>query len=121
MAASESGIALESSRFPRGGNDNQVDAATQALGHLVPATMAGAVSIGLIGGPSCDPEAARASNLPRPSWASAYGASNLADPRRASAFGGSNLPDPMRPIHASNLPNDQRRRPRYLLDGLSCL
>ena len=102
---------LEFSRFPRGTHDDQVDAATQALGRLVPAVMAGKVSIGLIGGATYRAEAARASSLPHPRRADVYAASNLPNPRNASVFAGSNLPDPFgHAALASNLPGRGRRR-----------
>ncbi len=83
---------LEFSRFPRGRNDDQVDAATQALGRLVPAATAGEISIGPQRRLTYSAEQLRSRNIPNARWASAGLASNLPDPRRASAFGGSNLP-----------------------------
>jgi hypothetical protein len=84
---------LEFSRFPRGSHDDQVDAATQALGRLVRATRAANASIGIIKG-RIGREVCRASNLPNARSASAFGGSNLPNPGGASARGGSNLPDP---------------------------
>ena len=105
---------LEFGRFPRGKNDDQVDAATQALQRLIAAIQSGSFSIGLINGHNHN-EIFRGSNLPNHlKRGSAFAGSNLPDPHasilsasnlidpQASIFKGSNLPDPLGSPHGGS-------------------
>ena len=101
---------LEFSRFPRGRNDDQVDAATQALAHLVPAAGYAAEPWAVSPrAPRYGTEQVRASNLPNARWANPFGASNL--PTRAGQAPGepATCPENPRPIFAQSPPE---RRPR---------
>ena len=93
---------LEFSRFPRGSHDDQVDAATQALGRLVRAAGRSRISIGII---KAAPHRQRARLQPAARRkASVYGG-RIVSRTLHQCYSGSNLPDPYgRPSGGSNRP-----------------
>lgn len=83
---------LEFSRFPRGSNDDQVDAATQALGYLISQTAVCAADFGWIG-----PNSASRAMGRRADRFSPFHTSDLPGGRGGSPWGTYDLPDFDRP------------------------
>jgi predicted phage terminase large subunit-like protein len=83
---------LEFSRFPRGSNDDQVDAATQALGYLISQTVVTAADFGWVG-----PNSTSAAMGRRRERFSPFHTSDLPGGRGWSPWGASDLPEFDRP------------------------